>query len=211
GLHLVGVGDVGALERGRRRELGGERLARIGVDVGDDDAGPFLHEPLDDAATEPAPAAGDDRDLAGQLGRHHSDSSIQNSGTVSTPWRSKIASISARSASLIDQPTAPALSSTSATVRQPTSAVLTAGCEIAQRSASCGRLLSYLAAMPFSSSTARTLSLNFSGPNSAANILMAPMLPWRARQSALPKSSSSVNVPVSNPNASDPHAMKPTP
>ena len=56
-------------------------------------------------------------------------------------WRAKIASISARSASLIVQPTAPTLSSTSATVRQPTSAVLTAGCEIAQRSASCGEAL----------------------------------------------------------------------
>src|SRR5512133_657698 len=57
-------------------------------------------------------------------------------------WCSKIASISARSASAIDQPMAPTLSSTSATVRQPTSAVLTAGCEIAPRRATCGRLLS---------------------------------------------------------------------
>ena len=36
-LHLVGVGDVGLLERGRRAELRGQRLAALGVDVGDDD------------------------------------------------------------------------------------------------------------------------------------------------------------------------------
>ena len=34
-------------------------------------------------------------------------------------------------------------------------------------------------------------------------------MPWRARQSAPPKSWSSVKVPVSSPNASDPYAMKP--
>ena len=112
---------------------------------------------------------------------------------------------------MIDQPTAPTLSSTSAMLRQPTSAVLTAGCEIAQRSASCGRLLSYRAAMPLSSSTARTFRGNDSAPNSASNILIEPILPWRARQSSAPKSWSSVKVPVSSPKASDPYAMNPMP
>ena len=143
GLDLVGVGDVGLLERGRRAELRRQRLAAVAVDVGDDDLRAFLDEQLDDAAAQPAGATGDDRDLPRELGwlMLVTLSSIQKSGVVSTPWRAKIASISARSASLIDQPTAPTLSSTSATVRQPTSAVLTAGCEIAQRSASCGEAL----------------------------------------------------------------------
>ena len=38
GLDLVRVADVGLLERGRRPELLGERLAAVAVDVGDDDA-----------------------------------------------------------------------------------------------------------------------------------------------------------------------------
>ncbi len=47
---VVGVGDVGRLERGGGAELGRQRLAAFGVDVGDDDAGAFLHEALDDGA-----------------------------------------------------------------------------------------------------------------------------------------------------------------
>ena len=47
-LHLVGVGDVGLLERGRVAELGGQRLAALGVDVGDDDPRAFGDEALDD-------------------------------------------------------------------------------------------------------------------------------------------------------------------
>ena len=46
-LHLVGVGDVGALERGRVAELGRQLLAALGVDVGDDDLRAFLDEQLD--------------------------------------------------------------------------------------------------------------------------------------------------------------------
>jgi hypothetical protein len=148
-LDLVGVGDIRRLEGGGGAELGGHRLATLGVNVGDGDPRTLRDEPLDDGSAQPTGATGDDRDLSRELLRHPSmpsahrhTSSIQNSGLVSMPWRSKRPSISARSSSLIDQPTAPTLSSTSATVRQPTSAVLTAGCERAHRSASCGRLLS---------------------------------------------------------------------
>ena len=46
-LHLVGVGDVGLLERGGVAERGGQRLAGVGVDVGDDDPGALGDEALD--------------------------------------------------------------------------------------------------------------------------------------------------------------------
>ena len=45
-LHLVGVGDVGLLERGDVAELAGERLPGVDVDVGDDDPRALLDEAL---------------------------------------------------------------------------------------------------------------------------------------------------------------------
>src|SRR5262249_47031119 len=88
----------------------------------------------------PCTDAGRQRDKAATHAPVPSVSSTQPSGVGSTPWRAKIASISRRSFSAIDQPTAPTLSSTSRTVRQPTSAVLMSGFAVVQRRASCGRL-----------------------------------------------------------------------
>ena len=144
------------LERGRAAEAGRQLLALLGVDVGDDDLRALLDEQLGGRTADPARTPGDDRDLARQLLAHDQVSSIHSSTHVFTPCRAKMASISARSASSIVQPRAPTLSSTSATVRQPTSDVLTPGCDVVQRSASCGRLRPYLAAIAFSSSAAAT-------------------------------------------------------
>src|SRR5439155_1053966 len=74
-LHLIGVADVGLLERRRGTDLSYERFTGRGVDVGDDDLGPLLHEELHDPATDAAGAAGDDRDLARKLLAHASISS----------------------------------------------------------------------------------------------------------------------------------------
>src|SRR5262249_39956326 len=112
GLHLLGVGDVDRLENGRVAQLLGEGGAAVGVHVGDDNVRALLDEPLDHPAAEPARTAGHDRDLAVEITHGYEISSIQKSGVVSILYLSKIASISARSASLIDQPIAPALSST---------------------------------------------------------------------------------------------------
>ena len=65
---------------------------------------------LDGGLADPSGAAGDDRDLVGELVAH--SSSIQNSGTVLTSCLAKISSISARSASEMFHPIAPTLSST---------------------------------------------------------------------------------------------------
>src|SRR5262249_24000304 len=126
-------------------------------------------------------------------------SSTQPSGIAFTPWRAKIASISRMSSSASGDPSAPTLSSTPPTVRQPTSAVLTIGFEIAQRSASCGRLRPCRAASPFSSSTTRRFRGKRSGPKSVSKSLIGPILSARARQSSEPKSVFSVNVPVRRP------------
>src|SRR5436853_3272717 len=60
-----------------------------------------------------------------------------------------MASISAISAAEIAQPRAPRFSVTSAGSRKPTSAVPTTGLLKVQRSANCGRVLSYVAARRF--------------------------------------------------------------
>ena len=65
-LHLIRVADVGLCERSRAPELRSQRLAALGVDVGDDDLSTFLDEALDDPAPDPARTAGDDGDLAGR-------------------------------------------------------------------------------------------------------------------------------------------------
>ena len=56
-LHLVGVGDVGLLERRDIAERRGERLAGVGVDVGDDDPRALLDEALDQRPPDAAAAA----------------------------------------------------------------------------------------------------------------------------------------------------------
>ena len=70
-LDLVGVGDVGrAGTRPRRRARAASASPPLGVDVGDDDLRALVHEPLDDRrGPMPLGAAGDDRDLARELGR----------------------------------------------------------------------------------------------------------------------------------------------
>src|SRR6266536_2336472 len=66
-LNLVGVDDVGRLEGDGGAELGRQRLATRGVDVGDDDAGTFLDEKLDGRAAETARASRDGRNLSREL------------------------------------------------------------------------------------------------------------------------------------------------
>src|SRR5207302_2990729 len=67
--------------------------------------------------------------------------SSHTEGVVMAPWRANTASISFMSASEIDHPSAPALSSTSRGFRQPTKAVLTTGFDKVHRRANWGRLL----------------------------------------------------------------------
>ena len=73
-LDLRRLGDVGPLERGRRAEGGSQGTAPIGIDVGDDDAGSFLHEELSGRPADPARAAADDGDPSSELAAHRESS-----------------------------------------------------------------------------------------------------------------------------------------
>src|SRR5262249_39884273 len=199
-LHVVGVGDVGAMERGVAAEVGGHLLALLGVDVGDDDPRAFLDEQLGGRPADPTGTPRDDRHLAGQLLAHDQVSSIHSATHVFTPWRAKTASISARSVSSIVQPTAPTSSSTSARVRQPTSDVLTPGRDVVQRSASCGRLRPYFAAIGFGSSAGATWPGRAPAPRGGRNSgATPPPLPDFARQSSGATSTPAGSVPDSRP------------
>src|SRR5205823_392885 len=65
------AGEAERLPPRLARDLLGERDARVRLAAGDHDGGTVTREGARDLATEPAAAAGEDRDLAGQVELRH--------------------------------------------------------------------------------------------------------------------------------------------
>jgi hypothetical protein len=78
GLHREGdqfgdlplVGDIRLLERGARAQGVGQCLAAVTIDVGDHDVRALGEEPLRGSLADPRGAAGDDRNLPGEILGH---------------------------------------------------------------------------------------------------------------------------------------------
>ena len=69
-LNLGLIGDIGLLKHGIAAELGGQRLAALGIHIGDHHLGALGDEQLDGGAPDAARPARDDRDLAAQFLGH---------------------------------------------------------------------------------------------------------------------------------------------